>query len=252
MSYLNNLTVNDIEEGPIPLNEMLANSLFYPACDNDGGVVRDCNMSNEGLGIDTFIYCDYAFGEARLNEQMATFHGYNVLATKSLNANDLTPNGWNMQMPPRLNLEQYHTYKDSYKTPFAKWIVYERVPEKGEDFGPKRFSLIYIGGEGIAAYQAIYWSNNACPKAIAIIQPGHAFGINWTDFTEPNGYLNWIVSKNPNRKMPKQIYFGGVMGREDYDDLNWENYKKVRGIEQYYGALGNYNGYVGIYKLVNN
>lgn len=247
MCYLNNLTLKDIEQGPIPLNEMLANSFFYPACDNDGGIVRDCNITNKGLGIDTFIYCDYAYGEERLNEQMDTFHGYKVFATRKLKQSDLTPNGWAPKLPPKLSMARYNTYRDAYKTPFAKWIVYERVDEKGEEFGPKRFSLIYIGGEGIATYQAIYWTNNACPKAIAIIQPGHAFGINWTDFTEPNGYLHWVVANNPNKQMPKQIYFGGVMGREDYDDLNWRNYKKVRGIERYYDQSQKGCGYVSVY-----
>ncbi len=248
MSYLNNLTEKDIEQGAIPLQEMLANSFYYPACDNDGGVVKDCNKNYQTLGIDTFIYCDYAYGEDSLNEDMNDFHGYKVLATRSLQQHDLTPNGWSMVMPPGLDLQQYHMFKDAYKTPFAKWIVYERVPEKGEDFGPKRFSLIYIGGEGIATYQAIYWTNNACPKAIAIIQPGHAFGLNWTNFTEPNGYMNWVVTHHPSRKVPKQIYFGGVMGREDYDDLNWSNYKKVRGIERYYGGARNNRGYVAVYE----
>jgi len=248
MSYLNKLTVNDIEQGVIPLQKMLTNSFFYPACDSDGGVVKDCNKNYQTLGIDTFIYCDYSYGEDALNEDMNDFHGYKVLATRSLKPNDLTPNGWNMQMPPRLDLQQYHMFKDAYKKPFAKWIVYERVPEKGEDFGPKRFSLIYIGGEGIATYQALYWSNNACPKAIAIIQPGHAFGLNWTNFTEPNGYMNWVVSKNPNHKMPKYIYYGGIGSNDRYDDLNWIGYEKVRGIEQYYGGPNNNRGYVAVYE----
>jgi hypothetical protein len=252
MSYLNKLTVKDIEQGAIFLQEMLTNSFFYPACDSDGGVVKDCNKNYQTLGIDTFIYCDYAYGEERLNEQMDTFHGYTVVATRSLKPNDLTPNGWNMQMPPHLDLQQYHMFKDAYKKLFAKWIVYERVPEKGEDFGPKRFSLIYIGGEGIATYQALYWSNNAYPKAIAIIQPGHAFGINWTDFTQAKGYLNWVVFNHPGRKVPKQIYFGGVMGREDYDGLSWKNYKKIRGIEQYYGGPENNRGYVAVYEYLVN
>lgn len=248
MSYLINLTENDIVQGPIPLQEMLANSLFYPACDSDGGVVKDCNKNYQNIGIDTFIYCDYAFGEVALNEDLDTFQGYKVFATRSLRQHDLTPNGWSMVMPPRLDLQQYHMFKDAYKKPFAKWIVYERVPEKGEDFGPKRFSLIYIGGEGIATYQAMYWTNNACPKAIAIIQSGHAFGLNWTNFTEPNGYMNWVVSKNPNHKMPRNIYYGGIGSNDRYDDLNWVGYKKVRGIKRYYDQSRSGSGYVSVYE----
>ena len=114
MSYLNNLTVTDIEQGLIPLQEILANSFYYPACNSDGGVVTDCNKNNKELGIDTFIYCDYAFGEERLNETMDTFHGYTVIATRSLKPNDLTPNGWRMKMPPRLDRREYTRYKDAY------------------------------------------------------------------------------------------------------------------------------------------
>jgi hypothetical protein len=250
MSYLNKLTVTDIEQGPIPLQEMLANSFYYPACNSDGGVVTDCNKNNKELGIDTFLYCDYAFGEEALNDDMDTFHGYKVFAKRTLTKTDLVPNGWMPRFPPGFNIQQNVRYNNIYHTPFAKWIVYERLESKGDDFGPSRFSLIYIGGEGIATYQAVFWTNNACPKAIAIIQPGHAFGNNWTDFTDPNGFLNWVVMRHPNKKSPVQIYYGGVMGRDDYNDLNWSNYNKVRGIEQYYGGPNNNRGYVAVYERI--
>ena len=48
--------------------------------------------------------------------------------------------------------------------------------------------------------------------------------------------------------MPKYIYYGGIRGREDYDGLNWTNYKKVRGIVQYYGGPKNNRGYVAVYE----
>lgn len=105
MSYLDNLKVNYIEQGVFPLQEILANSLFYPACDNDGGVVKDCNKNNKAYGIDTFIYCDYAFGEDVLNEQMDTFHGSTVFATRSLRQSELTPNGWAPKLPPGISKE---------------------------------------------------------------------------------------------------------------------------------------------------
>ena len=251
MSYLNNLTVNDIEQGPFPLKDILANSLFYPACSNDGGVVQDSNTINRALGIENFIYCDYAFGEERLNEAMDTFHGYTVIATRSLKPNDLTPNGWRMKMPPRLDRREYTRYKDAYEKPFAKWIVYERVQEKGDDYGPNRFSLVYLGGEGIAAYQVVYWSNNACPTALAIIQPGYSFGLNWCNFSENSGYLHWVVANNPTKQMPKHIYYGGIGGEQSYNNLNWEGYKKLRGISNYYDRSMRNSGYVSVYEKIS-
>jgi hypothetical protein len=251
MSYLNNLTAKDIEQGVLPINDILANSLYYAACESDGGVVKDCNKLNSQLGIVNFIYADYAFGEERLNQELDTFHGFTVFAMRNLKQHELTPNNWQMQIPPGLTPAEYFRYSSQFKRPFAKWVVYERVPEKGEDFGPRRFSLLYIGGEGIASYQALYWTNNACPKAVAIIQPGISFSNNWTDFTVSDGYYYWVVANNPNGLMPKQIYFGGIMGREDYSYFDWPEYILKREIEQYYGSNKSGKGYVAIYENLN-
>ncbi len=250
MSYLANLTVKDVEQGPLPLKDILANSLYYAACETDGGVVKDCNTLNRDLGVKSFIYADYALGEDRLNQELNNFYGYTVFAKRNILKSELIPNGWNVTLPPGLTPQEYMIYCNQFKKPFAKWVIYERVPEKGEDFGHKRFSLLYIGGEGIATYQALYWSNNACPKVVAIIQPGHSFGNNWADFTASDGYFNWVIFNHPNQKTPIQIYFGGYMEKEDYEDFNWPNYNRIREIEHYYGPNRNNIGYVAVHEFV--
>ena len=55
------------------------------------------------------------------------------------------------------------------RRPFATWMVFERLPEFGEDHGPKRFSLLYLCADGVATYQALYWTHGVHPRAIAII-----------------------------------------------------------------------------------
>jgi hypothetical protein len=247
MSYLANLTVKDVEQGPLPLKDILANSLYYAACETDGGVVKDCNTLNRDLGIENFIYADYALGEARLNQELNTFYGYTVFASRNILQSELIPNGWTITLPPGLTSQEYLIYSDQFKKPFAKWVVYERVPEKDEEFGPKRFSLLYIGGEGIATYQALYWSNNSYPKVVAIIQPGLGFSNNWADFTAPDGYLSWVIFNHPNQNIPQQIYFGGYMDKEDYQNFNWPNYNIIREIKNYYGQNRNNMGYVAVY-----
>jgi hypothetical protein len=115
--------------------------------------------------------------------------------------------------------------------PFMQWVVYERDACRDESHGLKRFSLLYIGGEGVATYQALYWSNRQRPKAMAIIQPGTGFGLNWTDFREQGNPLNWVVKNNP-AGTPDLIYYGGY--NRAYDDFSWEEYEPERKIIPYY------------------
>ena len=240
MSKFDSITEQEIENGVFPLQEILDNSFYYPSSGFDGGIIKDCNTKRRSLKIVSFIFCDYATGELAFNDAQNTFLGYKILGSRNVEKSELTPNGWQPQFPPNFNLQTYQKYKDDWK-PFAKWIIYERDENHGEDHGPKRFSLLYIGGEGVATYQALYWSNNATAKALAIIQPGTGFGLNWTDFTDRNGSLAWVVNNNPNGK-PKIIYYGGI--GQGYDDFEWNDFEKVKNISPYYDRTGE----VGIWK----
>jgi len=244
MSIFSSITKQQIEEGELPLREILHNSFYYPSCGFDGGVVRDCNTKAKELNIVSFIYADYATGEKAFNEAQNSFLGYHVLGSRNVKHSELTPNGWLPQFPPNFNLLRYRLFKDTW-LPFITWTVYERDDDRAEEHGPKRFSLLYIGGEGVATYQALYWSNSTSPKALAIIQPGTGFGLNWTDFRDKNGALAWVVRSNP-AKQPDTIYYGGYS--KGYDDFAWEHFAQDRIITPYYHGFG---GEVRIWKKKN-
>jgi hypothetical protein len=230
MNFLDTLTTLQIENGEFPLKEILQDSFYYPSCEFDGGVVKDCNTLGRELDIVSFIYCDYAVGEQAFKKLQNTFVGYHILGSKPVRPSMLTPNGWWPQFPPNLVMHRYQTYKDLWK-PFINWTVYERDENRGNEHGPLRFSLLYIGGEAVATYQALYWTNKAFAKALAIIQPGTGFGLNWTDFRDKDGHLAWVVNSNPSGQ-PKKIYYGGI--GKGYDDFKWRGYSEERMINSYY------------------
>lgn len=227
---LEHITKSEIESGKLPLMELLENSFYYPCSEFDGGVVK--HNSRE---IQSFIYCDYAISEEDLISHLTEFFGYRVLGHRSVSKEELIPSGWKMQIPPDVNIEEYYRYQNSFKPPFAHWIVYERLENFDDSHGSKRFSLLYIGGEGVATYQALYWSNKKTAKALGIIQPGTGFGLNWTDFRKEDGALGWVVLKN-SYGTPEIIFYGG-MGNGEYA-LNWTNYQYAGEILPYYRNSG--------------
>lgn len=231
MSIIKNLTNDSILNNPLPISELLENSLYYPSSGFDGGIVK-----NYGKEIQSFIYCDYATGEEALRSEINNFRGYKILGHRPLEQRELIPNGWKMTLPPGFDLQQYFRSKNAFQKPFAHWAVYERMEDFDETHGPSRFSLIYIGGEGVATYQALYWSNKKAPKALAIIQDGSAgFGINWTDFSDRSKALAWVVMNNQ-FGIPDIIFYGGY--GNDYNDFNWEEYEFDRTISPYYTFSG--------------
>jgi hypothetical protein len=228
---IDTLTTSDIERGPFPIRNLLHHSLYYPSAGLDGGVVKDCNTTGRDDGIRSFIYCDYATGPEAYRAEENSFRGYHVLGSRALSRGDLAPQGWQPVWPPGLHPGQYMRYKQNWR-PFANWTVYERDADHDETHGPQRFSLIYIGGEGVATYQGLYWTHRIVPAALAIIQPGTGFGLNWTDFRSSDAPLAWTVRNHPVGQ-PELIYYGGIGG--GYTDFSWGGYAmQDRKIRPYY------------------
>lgn len=230
MNWLDKYTANNISDAVLPVNQILRNSLYYPSCGLDGGLIKDCNTLGSSYGITSFIYCDYAVGEEALLDDLNTFIGYHVVGSRQVKHIELIPNGWKMVFPPGFDSGRYQQYRNCWK-PFMRWVIYERDLDHPETHGPPRFSLLYLGGEGVASYQALYWSNRQVPKAVGIVQPGTGFGLNWTDFQAKNGYLAWVINNNP-EGTPDLIYFGGYGG--PYQDFDWPGFRLIRTIRPYY------------------
>lgn len=236
MSTLEKLTREHITKGPLPIRSLLHNSLYYPSCGFDGGVIKDCNTHARALKISSFIYCDYATGKDAFMSEQNTFNGYHIFADRPVAQDELTPNGWQPIIPPGFTLRDYARYRDMWK-PFAHWTVYERDDDRSDIHGPLRFSLLYIGGEAVATFQALYWSNKLAPLGLAIIQPGTGFGLNWTDFRESGKPFEWVIRQNPDGQ-PVWIWYGGY--GNGYEDLNWADFtREQRLIRPYYdGTMG--------------
>jgi hypothetical protein len=143
----------------------------------------------------------------------------------------LIPNSWNQKIPPMVDPEEYHKYYDQNIKPYAIWTVFQKKRGNFDIDTPNRFSVIFICGEGVATYQALYWSNNLRPKALAIIQPGTAFGGNWTDFADEDGPFGWVVKNNP-AGLPQLIYNGGH--GSNHPKEFWKGYKFMDTIYNYY------------------
>ena len=126
--------------------------------------------------------------------------------------------------------------------PFAKWIVFQRKKPFSKKHGVKRFSLLHICADGVATFKALYYANNLSPLAIAIIQPGHGFGMNWTDFTDQKKIFAKIVLNNPHGK-PKYLLYGGIGEKGNYQKPCWDKFSNglgflPRGIRSFSGDIG--------------
>ena len=249
---LNELTPETIAHGNFPVRELLYNSVYYPASAFDGGVIRDCNVNRKDWEVLSFVYVDYKETPRSLSETDMP-RGYRLLGERQLTEAELVPDGWTPQIPPNFDMERYQNRVSHFasKHPFATWMVFERLPEFGENHGPKRFSLVFLCADGVAAYQALYWTHQMRPRAIAIIQPGTGFGGNWTDFFKKSDPFYWTVSHNP-AGMPDCVYCG-FWAREatkaddkpDFDNFDWPDYN------YWQPAVGYSQSKVFLYKKVS-
>ena len=216
------------------VKEVLQDSLYYPAAGFDGDPVQYLAGN-----VYSFLYVDYGVSREEflreIHHPRYGFRGYHIIHQQRIAENQLTPHGWTVKIWPERTLQTdlgrfMNMLRDGYiKPPFCEWVIFERDNDRDESHGPRRFSFLHLGADGVAAYQAIYLSNNIRPKIIAIIQPGTGFGFNWTDFRDENEIFARSVFHNENL-LPDYIIHGWWGGGRDSGPI-WSKYsRKVREI----------------------
>lgn len=245
------LTQDDIMNNELPLQELLENSAYYPSCWFDGGVIKHCNKRLKDEEICSFIYCDYAPEENDVVNRASTgFRGYHVFAHRTVEMEEIgaekpLPIDFNMSFHEEMKL--FDLIENKPENLYCHWLIMERDADFGQDHGPERFSLLYIRGEGVATYAGLYCANGIAPKVLAIIQPGHGFGGNWTNYGDTRACLYHFLRSNP-AGMPSYVFYGGI-GICGYDDLNWPGYEIIDSVKNYYS---HHHGHMVVYSSDNN
>ena len=188
---LNDLTPERISCDPVPMDDLLKDSLYYPASRTDGRPIRLCNTLWRSLDINSFVYCDFDVSEDEFLRETRNVLGYHVLGHRGLRREEYIPVDWHLEMVPPETRQDHLTrphYWDSFlgtkdgPAHFAHWVVFERNANRGEEHGPERFSLLFICGEGLATFQQLYCSRGLAPRMLCFIQCW-GFAGNWTNFT---------------------------------------------------------------------
>ena len=220
IDWLTELDATTMMNGEFPLSELLKDSLYYPCSGIDGDPVKHLAGN-----IVSFVYADYGIDHLPvLNDLTNTgFRGYKLLALRPVTEQELAPHGWH-PVPPTHHDGRPSSVSNWVKRPFCIWCVFQREGLTA-DYGPSRFSLLYICGDGVATFQAIYNTNAVAPRAVAVIQPGCGpFGMAFTDIADPEKIFARSVRDNP-AGLPEVLLYGGRGDRQLYQEPCWPAYQ---------------------------
>jgi hypothetical protein len=180
----------NFEDDRLPIAEILQGSVFYPASGMHGLPVK----SFSGYAH-SFVYADWNISQDLLTRHLDTFKGYKLAHSRSVCQADLCFKPFQPILPDPSDgdIARQHIRDDF--SPYALWTVFDRLPEFTEVHGPERFSLLFVGGDGVATFQSLYYSNQCAPSVVVLIRCD-GFSGNWTSFFNPKKIFARSVMNN--------------------------------------------------------
>jgi len=181
--------------------DVLTDSIYFP-----GGGLDFKQISIYGKFAHSFVYSDYSIEKQDLIDNLSAFVDYSPIHIEELNENKISPHSSKVKIRPqssdfwntRIFNNQIEIEKEieshARAYPFIIWVIFEK---QNKSYGPDRFSLLYIGGEGVATYASIYNSNYLTPRAVILSGTDQGFGGNWTCFEKRGGIFERVVMANP-------------------------------------------------------
>ena len=244
-------TAKNKDTCPFPLNEILKDSLYYPACGLNGTPVKFLAGN-----ILSFVYVDYGVTREAFLQNLngvdadSGFKGYHAILKREIFREDVVPSGWSPSILPHDQRDRMRLAEaESRCKPFGHWSVWKRDESTASSSGPERFSFFYMAGEISASYLGLYCQLGIAPEVIAIIQPG-AMGGEWEQTTSDDSFFKQVVRSNP-AGMPGYLLHGGTgWGRrhpdnDPYPDPCWREYRGTRlcQLPERYAGLWRLNNY---------
>jgi len=217
-----------MDEGSLPIPEILSDSLYYPASGLNGTPVKFL-----GGNVHSFVYADYGIPvKAMLSnlhglDKDSGFKGFSLVREREVLHRELFPEDVRYDfIPTKRQIENGRCSMTRHPEETAgHWSIWQRQMEYPDAHGPELFSFLYICGEMSRVYQALYTKLRKRPLVLAIIQPG-CFGGEWERTEDEDSMFKRVLSANP-AGMPDYLLYGGY-GGDWYDKPCWKDYEGKR------------------------
>lgn len=226
--------------GPLPIDDILDGCTYYPASGLDGLIFS--RVWRRAAPCYSFVYVDYGISRKNLDDALTRpierggegLLGYRPAFRRQISRPELERPGHRpiVQLSQAEQRRAAQMYKmvariagpaDVAGAAYCEWVVFDRLPEFGEDHGPERLSLLFLFADGVAAYDALFVARQAIPRTVIVKQPGHGFGGNYTNFFDHDGPLRRAVLTGG--RSPEYLVFGGLGELDSYRARIWSDYE---------------------------
>ena len=199
--------VTFLQQNPEPLPEWLrqpspkfdrtnffgSRTVYYPGSGHDGQPVSLCARAH---AAHAFIYVDYGISNSAVRDMVRgvedpVFPGYKVEYEEEVEELALRPGGWEPHVDPS---ELAGANERASVKPFRLYVAFGRDEDRDDEHGPERFAVLFVGGDGIAMYDAIYCQPDRTPPPFLVVVQDHGFGNNYDRFSA-DGLLERIACK---------------------------------------------------------
>ncbi|MCK9265454.1 hypothetical protein M0P98_00975 [bacterium] len=249
-TWLND-SINNINNKTQPdfnLENILQNSLYYPACGLNGTPVKYLTGN-----IHSFVYADYMVTKEEFSENLngtakdCGFKGYHSIYQREILKNEILPDNWDFKLSSLFLFRENEKRRESGSKlltkqqalakygvlgewenqcePFAHWSIWLKNPDSNFDEPLKAFSFLFLCGEMSAIYLGLYCRLKIVPTVLSIIQPGGGFGLGWEAADYDNSFFKKVVALNEVGSPPYLLYGGWGDRVESYVKPCWHEYE---------------------------
>ena len=213
--------------GKVDFAALLASRIvYYPGSALEGSPIH---VFNSAHAVHVYLYVDYGFSKEEI-ERLLSEHipmGYHIYDEPEVTERDILPHA------PQYHLtaNEFEDVRELYKVSqvptqnsFGFLKIYERDESLGDEHGAERFAVLFLGGDAIAIYDAIFGNTTAVP--FACILGNYGFDGSYAGFY--GGGLLETIAKRINR-LPKYIVCD--------KDYPWSGYSMLKTVGGTYGRF---------------